>query len=292
MPTVHLIDGHVWIFRAYYVLPHMEAPDGTPTFAAYGFTSTLLKYLAETGASHVAMCFDHALTSFRNEMEEGYKADRTEAPPDLEPQFELCAEAAQVLGVTTYKAPNYEADDVMATLTRQLVARGADVVVVTSDKDLSQLVREDGRVVIHDNSKDTTLDADGVRGKFGVDPDQIPDYLGLMGDAIDSLPGVPGVGAKSAAAILNAFGSIDHIPDDPDAWDGVAVRGAAKMAARVAQHRERALKTRELATVVREVPGVSAGLRDVRVRRPDPTRVEALCDKLGWGRLRERMLQC
>jgi DNA polymerase-1 len=286
---VHLVDGHVWIFRAYFTMPEMLAPDGTHTQAAYGFTSQLLKYLAESQATHVGMCFDHALDSFRNELEPGYKADRVEAPPDLEPQFAMCREAAAALGVATFEMPSYEADDVIATLATQL-ARRADVRVVTSDKDLSQLVREDGRVVVHDNSKGTTLDADGVRGKFGVDPHQIPDYLGLVGDAIDCLPGVPGVGAKSAAAILGRFPDIDSIPDEPEHWEGVPVRGAAKMALRVAEHRPRALKTRELATVVRDVPGVSAGLRDVKLGRPDASRIEELCDRLGWGRLRDRML--
>ncbi len=289
-PVVHLVDGHVWIFRAYFTMPDMTAPDGTQTEAAYGFTSQLLKYLAESGASHLGMCFDHALISFRNELEPGYKADRVDAPPDLEPQFAMCREAAEAVGVRTFEVPDYEADDVIATLTRQLVRR-ADVCVVSSDKDLSQLVREDGRVVLHDNAKGTTLDADGVRAKFGVDPAQIPDYLGLVGDAIDNLPGVPGVGAKSAAAILGRFPDIDAIPAEPDAWAGVPVRGAAKMALRVAEHRARALRTRSLATVVRDVPGLSAGVRDVRVGRPDRDRVEALCERLGWGRLRERMLR-
>jgi 5'-3' exonuclease len=161
---------------------------------------------------------------------------------------------------------------------------------VSSDKDLSQLVREDGSVVLHDNARGTTLDADGVRGKFGVDPAQIPDYLGLVGDAVDCLPGVPGVGPKGAAAVLGRFGRIDAVPEDPDAWDGVEVRGAPRLAARIAEHRERALFTRELATVVRTVPGVKARLRDLRAGPPDPERVRALCSRLGWEGIEERML--
>jgi 5'-3' exonuclease len=285
------VDGHVWIFRAYYSLPPMAAPDGTPTFAAYGFASTLLKYLAESGATHMGMCFDHALTSFRNDLEPGYKADRTDAPEDLEHQFDLCVEVAEALGVAVFEREDYEADDVIATLAHQLAPRRAHVVVVSSDKDLSQLVREDGAVVLHDNAKGITLDADGVRGKYGVSPDQIPDYLGLVGDAIDCLPGVPGVGAKSAAAVLGRFPDIDSIPEDPRAWEGVAVRGVARLAGLIAEHRERALRTRDLATVVRDVPGVSATLREMRVGEPDPGRVEELCERLGWEGLRRRMLE-
>ncbi len=290
MSTVHLIDGHVWIFRAYFSLPAMQAPDGTPTFAAYGFTNTLLKYLADAAPGHLGVCFDYALTSFRNDLDPGYKADRSDAPPDLEPQFDLCVEAAQALGIATFEVEGYEADDVIATLTHQLAPRRARVVVVSSDKDLSQLVREDGSVVLHDNARGTTLDADGVRGKFGVDPAQIPDYLGLVGDAVDCLPGVPGVGPKGAAAVLGRFGRIDAVPADPDAWDGVEVRGAGRLAARIAEHRERALFTRQLATVVRSVPGVKARLRDLRTGPPDPERVHALCSRLGWQGIEERML--
>jgi len=288
--VVHLIDGHVWIFRAYHALPWMAGPDGTPTFAAYGFAQTLLKYLRDERPSHVAVCFDHALTSFRNELEPGYKADRSEAPADLEPQFDLCAEAARALGVRTFEAEGFEADDLIATLCRQLVARRARVVVVSADKDLAQLVREDGRVVLRDDARGTTLDADGVRGKFGVDPRRIPDWLGLVGDAVDSLPGVPGVGPRSAAALLLAFGSIEAIPADPAGWSGVAVRGAARLAARVEEHRGRALRTRELATLVDRVPGLDASLRQLRVRAPDPKRVAELCERLGWTGLRRRIL--
>ena len=268
----------------------MEAPDGTPSFAAYGFAQTLLKYLKDARPSHAAVCFDHALTSFRNDLEPGYKAGRGEAPEDLEPQFALCAEAARALGVRTFEAEGFEADDVIATLCRRLVSRRARVVVVSADKDLAQLVREDGRVVLRDDARGTTLDADGVRGKFGVAPRQIPDWLGLVGDAVDSLPGVPGVGPRSAAALLAAFGSIERIPADAAAWSGVPVRGAARLAARVEEHRARALRTRLLATLVDGVPGLDASLRDLRVRAPDPKRVAELCERLGWAGLRGRIL--
>lgn len=289
-PRVHLIDGHVWIFRAYFALPWMEAPDGTPTFAAFGFANTLLKYLDDERPSHVAVAFDYALTSFRNAVDAGYKADRTEAPEDLEPQFALCREAAEALGVPTFSVPDYEADDVLATLVHDLRRRGAEVVVVSSDKDLSQLVSEDGRVVLRDSARDTTLDAEGVRAKFGVSPARIPDYLGLVGDAVDNLPGVPGIGPKTAAALLTAFDSIEAIPLDPGRWEGIAVRGAARAARRLAEHRERALLTRRLATVVPDVPGVAPGLRGVRRGAPDPQRLARLCDRLGWGGIRQRML--
>ena len=204
-PLVHLFDGHVYIFRAYYSLPSMTADDGTPCNAAYGFANTLIRYAAENDPSHVGVCFDAAMTSFRNELEPGYKATRGETPDDLEPQFDLCHEISIALGFATYEVDDYEADDILGALCDEVVRRRARARVVTTDKDLCQLVREDGRVVVHDLAKEKTLDADGVREKFGVSPSQIPDYLGLVGDTIDNLPGVPGVGPKSASGVLQAF---------------------------------------------------------------------------------------
>ncbi len=288
-PLVHLIDGPIYIFRAYYSLPAMSAPDGTPTNAAYGYANTLIKYLTDTQASHVAVCFDHSAESFRNEIEPDYKAQRGEPPDDLVPQFDLCTEATAALGLPVFSREDFEADDLIATLTAQLLKKGARVVIVTTDKDLCQLVREDGRATVYDLGRDVELDADGVREKFGVDPAQIPDYLGLVGDSVDNLPGIPGVGAKSAGAALRTFGRIEKIPEAAEKWSGVAVRGAAGLAARIAEHRERALLTRELATLRRDVPGVKADLRRLRYRGADRLAVEDLFTRLDWGRIATRI---
>jgi 5'-3' exonuclease len=289
-PIVHLVDGHVYIFRAYHSMPPLVAPDGTPSGAVRGYASTLLKYLSEQEATHAAVCFDFALESFRNEILPAYKSSRGQPPDDLEAQFALCAELTRALGVAVYEQERYEADDLLATLATQLAARGAQVVVVTSDKDLTQLVREDGRIVVHDLAKGVTLDAAGVRGKFGVSPDQIPDFLGLVGDAVDDLPGVPGVGPRTAAAALAAFGSIDHIPSDPRRWEGVPVRGAARAAAAIEAHRAQAVRVRELATVEREVPGLRAKLPELAWRGALRPETEAFFQRLGWGPgLRDRI---
>jgi DNA polymerase-1 len=288
-PVVHLIDAPVYVFRAYHSLPEMSAPDGTPMHAAYGFANTLVKWLAEARPTHVATAFDFSMESFRNEVEPDYKAQRGEPPEDLEPQFEICAQVSRALGVPVFEREDYEADDLIATLATQLVRKGARVVVVTSDKDLAQLVREDGRVVLFDLARGETRDADAVRAKFGVDPAQIPDYLGLVGDAVDNLPGVPGVGAVSATAVLRSFGRIERIPADPERWSGVGVRGPTRLAARIDAHRERALRTRELATLVRAVPGVRADLRQLRWRGADRARAQSLFERLGWGRIATRI---
>ncbi|MCP3983367.1 MAG: hypothetical protein GY723_03205 [bacterium] len=287
---VHLVDGHVYIFRAYYSIPEILAPDGTPTQAAYGFASTLLRFLSERRPTHLVCCFDYGMKSFRNDVFPGYKASRADAvPEDLVPQFEICKQVARALGLPVFEAAGYEADDVIATLVDGLSAEGCRVDVVSSDKDLSQLVTEDGRVRLHDLQRSRTLDADGVREKFGVDPAQIPDYLALVGDAVDDLPGVPGYGKKSAAIALTAFGRIDQIPDQLAGWEGVAVRGAARLAREIGAHREQALQVRELATVVRKVPGVRSDLGDLTWGGAPAGAFEALCNELGWGQIADRI---
>jgi 5'-3' exonuclease len=160
---------------------------------------------------------------------------------------------------------------------------------VSADKDLTQLVREDGRARFHDLARETTLDADGVHAKFGVAPAQIPDYLALLGDKVDDLPGVPGFGAKSAAAALAAFGTLDAIPVDPAAWSGVPVRGAERLAASWRAHRAQALRVRELATLVRDVPNFTAQPEHTLWQGAKRAAFTALCTKLGWGRILDRV---
>ena len=294
-PLVHLFDGHVYIFRAYHSLPPMTADDGTPCNAAYGFANTLIRYAADEDPSHVAVCFDAAMTSFRNAIEPGYKATRGETPDDLEPQFDLCREIAEALGFAVFEQDDYEADDLIGSLCENVLRAEARARVLTTDKDLCQLVREDGRVVVHDLAKEKTFDAAAVVEKFGVRPAQIPDYLGLVGDVVDNLPGVPGVGSKSAAAILRVFESIEAIPLGADvatahpAWGSVQVRGAAKLAEKLALHRDRALATKSLATVLREVPGLTPALDELAYRGADRERVERLFARLGWNRIRDRI---
>jgi 5'-3' exonuclease len=290
MSTLHLMDAPVYVFRAWVTLPAMPGPDGTPTGAAYGYTNTLLRFLREREPTHVAACFDQALTSFRNKLFPAYKQSRgTEVPPDLAPQFAYCMEASRALGIATYEHFDYEADDVIATLAERAAKSGLASEIVSADKDLTQLVREDGSVLFHDLARSITLDADGVRAKFGVAPAQIPDYLALLGDNVDDLPGVPGFGAKTAAAVLAAFGRLEAIPEDPSAWLRASLRGAEKLAASWRAHRAQALRVRALATVVRDVPGFDAQPSETAYRGASRPAFEALCGRLGWGRILERV---
>jgi 5'-3' exonuclease len=288
-PEVHLIDAPVLVFRAWFALPDMRSPSGEPVNAAYGVTGSLIRWLAERQPTHVACCFDHAITSFRNRLFPGYKASRgDEVPPELAPQFELCKEAARALGVAVYEAADYEADDVIATLAAQQRAAGADVLVVSSDKDLCQLVSEDGAVALHDLRREERVDADGVRARFGVSPRQVPDYLCLLGDKVDDLPGVPGFGRKTTAALLSRYARLEEIPSDPAQWAAVGLRGVERLALALAEHRERAVRVRELATLVSAVPGLSAGLADLAWSGADQSFHE-VCVRLGWGRMPTRV---
>jgi len=286
-PTVHLYDGHVLIFRAWHSLPEMPAPDGAPTGAAYGYASALLKAIGSL--DHAAVCFDAGLECFRNAILPSYKSSRGAPPPELETQFGFARDVTLALGVCALERAEYEADDLLATASEQLVRAGADVVIVTSDKDLAQLVREDGRVVLHDLGKGVTLDADGVRAKFGVDPAQIPDWLALVGDSVDDLPGVPGLGPKRASQLLRAFHALDRIPDDVSAWSAAGLRGAEALVRAFAAHRERALGIRELATVVRSVPALRVTPASVAWRGAHRALVDPLFARLGWDGIARRI---
>jgi len=267
----------------------MQALDGTPCHAAFGFASTLLRMFAQWQPSHFACAFDAAMTSFRNAQEPGYKAGRTEAPADLAPQFALCVEVAEALGVPALSVPDFEADDVIATIAEAVLAAGDRVVVVSADKDLAQLVREDGSAVLCDFARDRSFDADGVRGRFGVAPAQIPDFLALVGDAVDNLPGVPGIGPKTAAQLLAKFGRIEDVPGEASAWRDAGVRGAASLAERFAASREAALRIRGLATVRRDVPDMALGADALVWSGPDRERSQQLFERLGWQGIARRV---
>ncbi len=267
----------------------MRAPDGTPCHAAFGFASTLLRMLAQWQPTHFACAFDAAMTSFRNALEPGYKAGRTEVPADLEPQFALCTEVAAALGLPALSVPDFEADDVIATVAERVLASGDRVVVVSADKDLTQLVREDGRVVCLDFARDRSFDAAGVRARFGVAPAQIPDFLALVGDAVDNLPGVPGIGPRTAALLLARFGRIEDIPDDAREWREAGVRGAESLAARLAETRNVALRIRGLATLRRDTPGMALGAEALAWRGPDRERSHDLFERLGWKGIARRV---
>ena len=243
---VFLVDGSGFIFRAFHGLPAMSRPDGTPVNAVYGFTTMLLKLLSDTDADHVAVIFDAGRHSFRNDIYPDYKAHRPPAPEELVPQFALIREAVAAFGVASVEMEGFEADDLIATYATQAVAQGARVTIVSSDKDLMQLVG-DG-VEMLDTLKGRTIRAAEVVEKFGVGPDKVVDVQALCGDPTDNVPGVPGIGVKTAAQLIGEYGDLDSL---------LARAGEIRQPKRresLLAHADAARVSRELVRLRRDVP--------------------------------------
>jgi 5'-3' exonuclease len=285
---VHLIDASVFIFRAWFsVSDRVVDPEGRPVNAVLGFARFLTGLLAEARPRHVAVAFDESLTtSFRNELYAPYKANRELPPPELEYQFGLCRELAETLGLACFASDRYEADDIIGTLAVRMRACGRSVAVVTRDKDLSQVLEADD--VYWDYAGGRRITYAEAAGVFGARPEQMPDYLGLVGDSVDNIPGVPGIGAKTATALLAAFRGLDEIYAGLDRIADLPLRGAARVRDRLVAHRDDAYLARSLATLATDVPLPGADEHTLRRRRPDPARLAELTKRLGFGRRLER----
>lgn len=209
MQHVFLIDGSGFIFRAFHALPPMTRPDGTPVNAVYGFTTMILKLIEDTDADHIVVVFDTARRTFRNDIYPDYKAQRPPPPEALIPQFALMRQATKAFNLASVEMDGFEADDLIATYTRLARAKGAKVTIVSSDKDLMQLVG-DG-VVLFDAMKNREIGPDQVREKFGVGPERVIDVQALAGDSSDNVPGVPGIGVKTAAQLIVEYGDLDTL---------------------------------------------------------------------------------
>ena len=272
---VHLVDGTYELFRTYYGAPPKTARDGSEVGATVALGRTLLGLLLNEGATHVAVAFDHVVESFRNELFDGYKTGEG-IDLDLFRQFEPAERITRALGLVVWSMIEFEADDALATAAARY---GRDervdrVLICSPDKDLAQCVRED-RIVLVDRRRKKTIDEDGVREKYGVPPVSIPDWLALVGDAADGIPGVPRWGARSAAAALVAHGHIDNIPEDPRDWK-FQVRGAASLAENLRSHRDELALYRTLATLREDVP-LQETLDDLEWRGARRTELESLC---------------
>jgi 5'-3' exonuclease len=274
---VHLIDGTYELFRHYYGVPSRLDRDGREVGAIVGVLRSVIGLL-RGGATHVGVATDHVVESFRNGLWDGYKTGAG-IDPDLWSQFHPLEEALRQLGVTVWPMIDLEADDGLAAAA---AAAGRDrrvrrVLICSPDKDLAQCVRG-RRVVQLDRRKREIRDEDGVRGKFGVGPESIPDWLALVGDSADGFPGLPGWGAKSAARVLARWEHLEAIPADPAAWD-VPVRGAARLAVALEEGRDHAFLFRDLATLRTEDPALE-DVDDLRWVGPTAGFAE-LCGRLG-----------
>jgi 5'-3' exonuclease len=285
--NVHLVDGSYELFRAYYAVPSAKSASGDEVGAVRGLARSMLAMLREPGVSHVAVAFDHVIESFRNDLFAGYKTGEG-IDPDLWSQFELAEEVCRAIGIVVWPMIEFEADDALATAAERCAAlpEVTQVLIASPDKDLAQCVTGT-RVVCLDRMRKKLLDERGVVLKFGVQPAQIPDYLALVGDSADGIPGVPRWGAKSAAALLTSYGTIADIPDSAADWR-ISVRGAAALAESLASRRGDALLYKRLATLRRDVP-LTENLADLAYRGADRGRLEAIAERLSDRSLVERV---
>ena len=282
---VYLVDGTYELFRSYFALPPIKAPDGGPVGAIRGILQSFLYLLREDEVTHIGCAFDHVVESFRNQMFAGYKTGEG-TPKDLLAQFDLAERAVDSLGIMVWPMIEFEADDALATAAAAngLLLEVEQVVICSPDKDLAQMVRGDS-VVCYDRRREKVMNEAGVVEKFGVSPRSIPDLLSLTGDAADGIPGIPKWGAKTSAALLARYGHIDDIPQESADWD-IQVRGAVGAADSLNAHTSEARLYRELATLRVDVP-IDASLEALEWQGVDREKYLALCDELGFGRLSE-----
>ncbi len=251
-PRLFLIDGSSYIFRAFYAIPALNNAAGLPTNAIFGFTNILLKFIKQYQPEYVAVALDAGRLTFRNEMFDAYKSNRPEAPALLIPQFPYFRKVLDALNLPLLEIPGYEADDIIATLCDRMANKGCELVVVSSDKDLMQLVTDGIKLL--DSAKDRWIGAAEVREKFGVKPDQVIEVMGLMGDAVDNIPGVKGIGEKTAIALIQQFQSLENLFNGLDELEKLKLRGAARLRLLLERDRDQAFLSRALATVKRDVP--------------------------------------
>lgn len=274
---VHLVDGTFELFRAFYGPPSATGPQGHEVGATRGLVRSLLGLLDGPDVTHVAVAFDTVIESFRNELFDGYKTGAG-LPEELGGQFELAEKATNALGITVWSMIDFEADDALAAGAALYAPDVEQVVLCSPDKDLAQCVKGD-RIVSYDRMRRIVRDEAAVLEKYGVAPSSIPDWLALVGDDADGIPGIPRWGAKSAAAVLRRYEHIAHIPDDDAAWD-IKVRGAKALAANLREQREAANLYRVLATLREDVP-LTHSLDDLRWRGARRDELADVCGMLG-----------
>jgi 5'-3' exonuclease len=284
---VHLVDGTYELFRAHYGAPSATGPDGTEVGAARGLLRSLLALLRDQTVTHVACAFDTVIESFRNRLFAGYKTGEG-IPAELMTQFPLAERAASALGAVVWPMVEFETDDALATAAARWAAgpRVEQVLIATADKDMAQCVRG-SRVVCLDRMRGRLLDEGGVLEKFGVKPASIPDWLALVGDSADGIPGIPRWGKKSAALALGRYERIEAIPENASRWD-VQIRGAPALAKSLREHRAEAALYRQLTTLRTDVP-LRETLEDLRWRGAHRAELRQLCHEIGEDGIETRV---
>jgi len=286
---VHLVDASLYVFRAWHSMPpEFEDREGWPVNAVHGFARFLLELLERHRPARIAIAFDESLDSnFRNEIYPAYKANRDAAPEELKRQFGHCQRLCRALGLPVLADGRFEADDLIGAALGHVRRAGHAGLIISADKDLSQLLDSDDEQ--WDYARNERWRADGVKARYGVHAHQMADYLGLTGDAIDNIPGVPGIGAKTAAILLGHFGSLDELYQRLAEVPYLRMRGSTQHAQRLAEHRDIALLSRRLATIDVNAP-LPADFGTAERRMPDQAALEALVEDLRFGPMTRRRL--
>ncbi len=294
LPTVvrtplYLVDASLYVFRAWHSMPdEFRDVEGWPTNAVHGFARFLLELLERERPTHIVVAFDEALDScFRNRLYPAYKGNREPAPDELKRQFTHCKALCSALGLSVQAHGEYEADDLIGSALHHARARGFRGVIVSADKDMSQLLHADDEQ--WDFARGMRWGMPGVKARHGVEAHQIADYLALAGDAVDNIPGVTGIGAKSAAILLAHFGTLDVLLTRIDEVGFLRLRGAAQMAARLRDQREHALLWRQLATIALDAPLDNAESDFIRAEA-DADMLSALAQALRFGPMTRRRI--
>ena len=286
---IHLVDGTYELFRSHFGAPPKKASNGQEVGATLGLLRSLLMLLTSPEVTHVAVAFDHVITSFRNNLFAGYKTGEG-VDPNLLAQFPLAEEAVSALGMVVWPMVEFEADDALATATMRFKKSKSveQIVICSPDKDLAQLV-SGKQIVCWDRRREIVLDEKGVVEKFGVSPESIPDWLALVGDSADGYPGMPGWGSKSTSAVLWKFKHIESIPNDARKWKlkSITPGRASSLTESLSQRREEALLYRQLATLRTDVP-LKEKLSDLKWQGAYE-RLKNVCQKLGDERIPERV---
>jgi 5'-3' exonuclease len=281
---VYLVDASIYIFRAYFSVPDsLTNAAGEPINALHGFAGFLAGFLQEVNPAHVAVVFDESLTSsFRNDIYPDYKANREPPPEDLKQQFAWCRRLSDALGLAAWSSDHLEADDLIGTLAARLRSKGFAAVILSADKDLAQLIEADD--MVWDYARNRKHRHADIRQWLGVEAHQVADWLALTGDTVDNIPGIPGIGAKTAAALLDGFGSLDNLYANLDAVADSGMRGAARVQKLLETHQDTARLARRLTGIAVD-PDLQVGIRDVQRRKVSSDALTVVCDDLGLGRM-------
>ncbi|HDR27756.1 5'-3' exonuclease, partial [Rhodovulum sp.] len=282
---LHLIDGSAFIFRAFHALPPLtRKSDGLPIGAVSGFCNMIHKYVQENAGpdapTHVAVVFDKGSHTFRNDLYDAYKANRDEMPADLRPQIPLTREATRAFNIACLEQEGFEADDIIATLTRRAVEAGGRVTIISSDKDLMQLVGNG--VEMLDAMKGKRIGVEEVEEKFGVGPDRVVDVQALAGDSVDNIPGAPGIGIKTAALLIREYGDLETLLDSADQIP------QPKRRQTLIEHRAQIELSKRLVTLDAETP-LDVTLDDLEVRAPDPATLMDFLTRMEFRTLTRRI---